>query len=52
VVFTPPHRQAFCLEPYTCPTDAINMPEYGKSVGWLTLPPGGQWKADFEMATE
>src|SRR5204862_5512152 len=24
VVFTPPHRQAFCAEPYTCTTDAIN----------------------------
>src|SRR5437763_1561089 len=23
VLFTPPHRQAACIEPYTCPTDAI-----------------------------
>ncbi len=52
VVFTPPQRQAFCLEPYTCPTDAINMPDHGKAVGWLSLPPGGNWKADFEMTTE
>lgn len=52
VVFTPPNRQAFCLEPYTCPTDAINMPSHGKEVGWLTVPPGGQWNADFELATE
>ncbi len=22
VAFTPPHRQAFCVEPYTCATDA------------------------------
>ena len=25
VLFTPPHRKAVCLEPYTCPTDAINL---------------------------
>ena len=25
VIFTPPHRQAFCVEPYTCTTDAINL---------------------------
>ena len=25
VLFTPPHRDAICLEPYTCTTDAINL---------------------------
>src|SRR5207302_5802707 len=25
VVFTPPTRQAFCIEPYTCTTDAVNL---------------------------
>lgn len=52
VVFTPPNRKAFCLEPYTCPTNAINMPNQGKDVGWLTLPSGAKWNAEFEMATE
>jgi aldose 1-epimerase len=50
VVFTPPHRQAFCLEPYTCPTDGVNM--QGKDVGWLSVPPGGHWTANFEMVVE
>jgi aldose 1-epimerase len=50
VVFTPPHRQAFCLEPYTCPTNAVNM--QGKDVGWQVLQPDGRWTADFEMVVE
>ena len=49
VVFTPPHRQAFCIEPYTCTTDAINLQARGVDAGLLTLPPGGRWTAVFEM---
>jgi aldose 1-epimerase len=49
VVFTPPHRQAFCVEPYTCTTDAVNLQQRGVDAGWLTLPPGGRWSAVFEM---
>ena len=49
VVFTPPHRQAFCIEPYTCATDAINLQARGVDAGLLTLPPGGRWSAVFEM---
>ncbi|HUG20318.1 MAG TPA: aldose 1-epimerase [Planctomycetaceae bacterium] len=41
VVFTPPNRNAICLEPYTCMTDAINHPgEYGLRI----LPPGQKTK--------
>jgi aldose 1-epimerase len=41
VVFTPPNRNAICLEPYTCMTDAINHPdEYGLRI----LPPGEKTK--------
>ena len=50
VVFTPPHRQAFCLEPYTCPTDAVNLQEDGRDVGWQSLPPGGRWTATVELS--
>jgi aldose 1-epimerase len=42
VVFTPPHRQAFCVEPYTCPTDAVNLEGRLGNVGWEVLPPGGR----------
>ena len=52
VVFTPPHRQAFCIEPYTCTTDAINLQAPAWTPAWLTLPPGGRWTAVFEMRLE
>lgn len=51
VVFTPPHRQAFCIEPYTCPTDAVNLTQRGMDVGWLILEPGARWTAVVELAT-
>ena len=40
VGFTPPHRQAICLEPYTCTTDAINLEQQGVDAGWHVLKPG------------
>jgi aldose 1-epimerase len=49
VLYTPGNRQAFCVEPYTCPTDAVNLQARGIDAGWLTLPPGGTWTAVFEM---
>ena len=42
VVFTPPHRQAVCLEPYTCVTNAINLAPRLEG-GWLSLAPGHTW---------
>ena len=49
VVFTPAHRQAFCVEPYTCATDAVNLQARGIDAGWLTLAPGQRWRGDVEM---
>jgi aldose 1-epimerase len=49
VVFTPPHRQAFCLEPYTCTTDAVNLQQAGVEAGWRVLPPGASWQGVVEM---
>jgi aldose 1-epimerase len=43
VVFTPPHRQAVCLEPYTCPTDAVNLEQRGIDAGRRVLQPGESW---------
>jgi aldose 1-epimerase len=40
VGFTPPHREAVCLEPYTCATDAINLEQKGVDAGWRVLQPG------------
>jgi aldose 1-epimerase len=49
VIFTPPHRHAFCVEPYTCTTDAVNLQQRGVDAGWLVLPPGGTWRSMVEM---
>jgi aldose 1-epimerase len=50
VAFTPPHRQAVALEPYTCTTDAINLQQRGVDAGLLVLPPGGAWAGAVEFA--
>jgi aldose 1-epimerase len=49
VAFTPPHREAVCLEPYTCPTDAINLQTKGLDAGWRTLAAGAEWSANFGL---
>ena len=49
VLFTPPHRQAVCLEPYTCTTDAVNLQARGVEAGWLVLAPGQSWSGVVEM---
>lgn len=43
VAFTPPHREAICLEPYTCTTDSINLAARGIDGGLRVLAPGEQW---------
>ncbi len=52
VVFTPPHREAICLEPYSCTTDAINLYDREIDSGWYLLEPGKSWQANVELAVE
>ena len=40
VIYTPPHRQAICIEPYTCLTDAINLTSSELDTGLWHLQPG------------
>jgi len=40
VVFTPPHRQAICIEPYTCVPDPFALEEEGVDTGLRILAPG------------
>ncbi len=47
VVFTPPHRQAFALEPYTCTTNAANL---GAEGGWRVLAPGATERLVVELS--
>ena len=49
VVFTPPHRQAVCIEPYTSTGDAINLHERGIDAGLLVLEPGATWNGVVEL---
>jgi len=48
-VYTPPNRNAFCFEPYTCATDAINLERRGIDAGWQTLEPGKEAKLWIEI---
>lgn len=43
VLFTPQHRKAVAIEPYTCSADAANLAARGIDSGWQELPPGGTW---------
>jgi aldose 1-epimerase len=49
VLFTPPHRQAICLEPYTCTTDAINLQQRGLDAGLRILSPGETWSGVVQL---
>lgn len=40
IVYTPPHREAICLEPYTCLPDAFRMTAAGHETGLQILAPG------------
>jgi aldose 1-epimerase len=40
VVYNPPHRQAICIEPYTCVPDAYALAETDVDTGLRVLPPG------------
>lgn len=50
VLFTPPHRHAVAIEPYTCATDAINLEQRGQDAGLLVLAPGATWHGVVEFA--
>jgi aldose 1-epimerase len=45
VLFTPPHRQAIAIEPYTCSADAANIAARDVDSGWRILAPSGRWNA-------
>jgi aldose 1-epimerase len=49
VLFTPPHREAVCVEPYTCTTDAINLSQRGIDAGLRVLKPNERWQGVLEL---
>ncbi|MBN9118481.1 MAG: aldose 1-epimerase [Planctomycetes bacterium] len=52
VLFTPAHRQAVAIEPYTCSADAGNFAARGIDSGWRVLEPGGEWEGAVEYRWE
>lgn len=48
VLFTPPHRQALAIEPYTCAPDAAYLADRGLDSGWTILRPGEKWEGVVE----
>jgi aldose 1-epimerase len=53
VVFTPPHRQFFCVEPVSHVTDAFNLAGAGRSdTGMRVLEPGETLRATVALAME
>jgi aldose 1-epimerase len=52
VLFTPAHRQAVAIEPYTCSADASHLAARGIDSGWRTLAPGAEWTGRVEYVWE
>ena len=50
VVYTPPHREAICLEPYTCVPDAIRLTAEGHKTGLQILHPGESRRTTISLA--
>lgn len=46
VVYTPPHRQAICIEPYTCLPDLFRLTRQGIDAGLRVLRPGESFTAN------
>jgi aldose 1-epimerase len=49
VVYTPPHREAICMEPYTCVPDAIRLTAEGHETGLQILAPGESRKTTIRI---
>ena len=52
VVYTPPHRRAICIEPYTCLAGAFSLAERGIDTGLRVLPAGGSFAARVEFRVQ
>ncbi|HEY4234805.1 MAG TPA: aldose 1-epimerase [Lacipirellulaceae bacterium] len=50
VVYTPPHREAFCMEPYTCVPNAIKLHSAGVETGLQILQPGQSFATTIRIA--
>jgi len=49
VVYTPPHREAICIEPLTCVPSCFDLTARGIDAGLKIVPPGGKFAARVEI---
>jgi aldose 1-epimerase len=49
VVYNPPHREAICIEPYSCVPDAFTLADQGVETGLRVLQGGGSCSTRFEI---
>jgi len=49
VVYTPPHREAICIEPLTCVPNCFALSSQGIDAGLKIIPPGGSITARVEI---
>jgi len=52
VVYNPPHRQAICIEPYSCIPDTYALTSRGQDAGLRILAPGASHQATIEIRLE
>jgi aldose 1-epimerase len=50
IVYTPPHREAICLEPYTCLPDSFRLTAEGHKTGLRILAPGESYQTTIPIA--
>jgi aldose 1-epimerase len=50
VGFTPPHREAICIEPLTCTPNCFALTQQGVDAGLRIVPPGGSFTAQVEIS--
>ena len=52
VVYTPPHREAICIEPYTCVPDAFRLARQNVDAGGRILQPGQAFQSRVDISVE
>ena len=52
VVYTPPHREAICVEPYTCVPDPFRLQSQGVEAGLRVLEPDESFRTTIEIAVD
>src|SRR5262249_49431800 len=52
VVYTPPHREAICIEPLTCVPNCFELAQLGIDSGLKIVPPGGSFTAGVKIHVE